>query len=344
MAPRAGVGHAAEMGTWTSAVWRGEGFLAELRAFATAAMGEPEAVELVALRPWSAVWRLTAGGRTAYAKQNCPGQSHEAGLMTTLARVAPEHVVPVLAADPARDLLLTADLGPTLEAQRRIGDLDAWCRLVADAAVLQRRVIASGVDLDLTTMAPSDASTYVANAVGHLTALDAFDPRRLDPGVAQRLGDLLPLVDRWSDRVEELGLPSTLVHNDLHASNVVEVAGALRFFDFGDAVVADPLANLLLPLHVVQRDLRAAGDDPRLWRVADAALEVWSDLAPIGALRAALPAALQLGRLARVESWRRCVATMTVEERADWGHVPAHWLALLLQEPPISLRTGAGRT
>lgn len=325
-------------------MWTGEDFLAELRAFVTASVGEPDAVELVALRPWSAVWRVTAGGRASYAKQNCPGQNHEAGLVSTLARIAPEHVVPVLAADPESDLLLTADLGPTLEAQGCGGELDVWCRIVADAAVLQRRVVASGADLGLTTMATSDASTYVANAVGHLSALDVFDPRRLDPGVAQRLGDLLPLVDRWADRVEELGLPSTLVHNDLHASNVGEVAGALRFFDFGDAVVCDPLANLLLPLHVVQRDLRAAGDDPRLWRVADAALEVWSDLAPLSALRAALPAALQLGRLARVESWRRCVATMTVAERADWGHVPAHWLALLLQEPPISVRTGVGRT
>lgn len=349
MAPRAGVSHPAEVSTWTSAAWTGEDFLADLRAFVVAAVGDPDAIELVALRPWSAVWRVSAGGRASYAKQNCPGQAHEAALVATLARIAPEQLVPVLAADPERDLLLTADVGPTLEAQGRGGDVETWCRLVREAALLQRRVLDSGVDLGsdpgLTVLAASDAATYVANAVGHLAALDAFDPRRLETGLAQRLGDLIPLVDRWADQVDDLGLPPTLVHNDLHASNVVATNGApLRFFDFGDAVVCDPLANLLLPLHVAQRDLRAAGEDPRLWRVADAALEVWSDLAPLDALRAALPAALQLGRLARVESWRRCVATMTVEERADWGHVPAHWLALLLREPPISVRTGAGRT
>lgn len=329
-------------------MWTGEEFRAELRAFVVAAVGEPRSIELAALRPWSAVWRVTTGDRAAYAKQNCPGQAHEASLLSTLARIVPEQVVPVLAADPARDLLLTADVGPTLEARGLGGDVETWCRIVREAALLQRRVLDSGVDpgVDpgLTVLATSDAATYVANAVGHLAALDTFDRRRLEPGVAQRLGDLLPLVDRWSDQVEDLGLPATLVHNDLHASNVVAPGGPLRFFDFGDAVVCDPLANLLLPLHVVQRDLRATGDDPRLWRIADAALEVWSDLAPLSALRAALPAALQLGRLARVESWRRCVATMTLDERADWGHVPAHWLALLLQEPPISVRTGAGRT
>ena len=38
-----------------------------------------------------------------------------------------------------------------------------------------------------------------------------------------------------------LGLPPTLNHNDLHENNVFDVDGALRFFDFGDALVTEPL-------------------------------------------------------------------------------------------------------
>lgn len=348
MAPRPGVGHAAEVSTWSSAVWSGEEFLADLRAFVTGALGEPGSVEPVAARPWSAVWRVEAGGRSAFAKQNCPGQAHEAGLMATLAAVAPELVVPVLAADRERDLLLTADVGRTVEEQGAGGDVDVWCRIVAESAALQRGLLESGVDLGLTVMAPTDASTYLANAVGHLAALAPGDPRRLAPSVAERLGRLVPQVDRWADRVEDVDLPLALVHNDLHASNVVETGRAgergLRFFDFGDAVVGDPLTNLLVPLDAVRRELDAPADDPRLWRIADAALEVWSDLAPGAALRAALPASLQLARLARVESWRRCVATMTSEEQADWGAVPAQWLATLLEDPPVGVRRVAART
>lgn len=327
------------MSTWTSAVWSDEDFLADLRAFVVAAVGEPDSLEVVALRPWSAVWRVTTAGSTSYLKQNCPGQSHEARLVSTLHGLAPDHVVPVVAADPSRDLLLTADLGPTLEARGQSADVDVWCRVVADGAALQRRVVESDVDLRLTVMAPCEASTYVADAVGRLAALDWADPRRLAPDVAHRLGQLLPAVDRWADRVEDLDLPLSLVHNDLHASNVVLGDGSLRFFDFGDAVVGDPLANLLIPLHTVQQELGAEPDDPRLWRIADAALEVWSDLAPAAALRAALPASLQLARLARVESWRRCVATMSAAERADWGSVPARWLGLLLEDPPLGVRS-----
>jgi hypothetical protein len=64
-------------------------------------------------------------------------------------------------------------------------------------------------------------------------------------------------------------------------------------------------------------------------------LEVWSDLVPSSVLRAALPGALQLARLARVESWRRCVATMSAEERSEHGSAPAEWLGSLTEAPPI---------
>ncbi|MFC5730797.1 MULTISPECIES: aminoglycoside phosphotransferase family protein [Nocardioides] len=324
------------MTLWSSAVWTTEEFLAELRAFVTDALGEPTSVEPVRLRPWSAVWRVQAGGRVAYAKQNCPGQAHEARLLSELAGVAPGFVVPVLAADAARDLLLTEDLGPTLQDVGRVDDVDLWCRIAAAGAWLQRLSTEAVSRVGLTVLAPGDATTYVADAVGRLSALAEGDPRRLDAHLAARLQALLPTIGRWADEVEELGLPLTLLHNDLHTSNVVANDSTLRFFDFGDAVVGDPLGNLLVPLDAVRREIGAGPDDPRLWRIADAALEVWSDLVPSSALRAALPAALQLARLARVESWRRCVATMSPAERSGYGSAPARWLGSLTEAPPVA--------
>ncbi len=335
MAPGGRVSHAAGVITWTSAVWATEEFRAELHAFVAAAVGVPDRIEPVSLRPWSAVWRVVVGGRTSYVKQNCPGQAQEARLLAWLGRCAPDHVVPLLAADPARDLLLTDDLGPTLSATGADRDADTWCGLVADAADLQRRVAPGVGTLGLTVLAPGDATTYVADAVGRLGALAPGDPRRLAPEAAARLEALLPDVDRWADRVEGLGLPTTLIHNDLHPGNVVASGSGLRFFDFADAVAGDPLGNLLVPLSTAAGALGVEPGDSVLRRIADAALEVWGDLAPLAELRAALPAALQLGRLARVESWRRCVATMTEAERADFGSAPADWLATLGDAPPV---------
>lgn len=322
--------------TWTSAVWATEEFRAELHAFVTDAVGVPDRIELVTHRPWSALWRVSAGGRSSYAKQNCPGQAQEARLLSALTRIAPEGVVPVLAADGERDLLLTADLGPTVHDRGGAADLDMWVRIAADATLLQRRLVDTAPGLGLTVMAPADAMTYVADAVGRLAGLAPGDLRRLEPEVAVLLEALLPTVEEWSDRVEDLGLPLTLIHNDLHAENVLEAPdGTLRLFDFADAVVADPLAGLYVPLAMAQEALGLPAGDPALWRIAETFLDPWTDLAPLAALRAALPAALQLGRLARVESWRRCVAWMTAEEREHFGAAPALRLATLLDPTPL---------
>jgi Ser/Thr protein kinase RdoA (MazF antagonist) len=135
--------------------------------------------------------------------------------------------------------------------------------------------------------------------------------------------------------VAALGLPLTLNHNDLHENNVFDVDGRLRFFDFGDALVSEPLAVLLIPLNILGDKPDATGDDPRLWRVADAALEVWSDLVPTSELRAALPSALQLGRVGRVESWVRCQPSLSDEQLVEWGPVAATWLGTFDADPPV---------
>jgi hypothetical protein len=324
--------------TWTSAVWETPEFFEELREFVVSAVGEPTSIETRKIRSWGAVWRVVAGGAVYYAKQNCPGQAHEAGLLSALTRIAPAYVVPVVAADPGRDLLLTRDLGRTLAERGAEHDVDTWCRIVRDAAKLQRAVAPSADGLGLTRMPPEAATTYVGDAVGRLGALPPSDPRRLPEDVAERVRALLPTIERWSDQVAELDLPLTLNHNDLHAGNVVAPESPdepLRFFDFGDAVLAEPLGALLIPLNVSARELDADPDDLRLLRIADAALEVWTDLVPARALRNALPAALQLARLARVESWRRCVVTMTDDERAEFGSAPADWLGTLDSDPPV---------
>jgi Ser/Thr protein kinase RdoA (MazF antagonist) len=123
------------------------------------------------------------------------------------------------------------------------------------------------------------------------------------------------------------GSPS-LNHNDLHDANVFAPEGRLLFFDFGDAVASSPLAALRIPLEGYARRLGTDAADPRVRAVADAALEVWSDLAPRSQLRAALPAAWRLAALGRAESWHRILST--VPERfvdEDYRGADADWLA-----------------
>ena len=327
--------------------WQSDEFAAELADWVVAEVGPVRSLESAKLRVWAGVWRAETAAGVHYAKQNCQLQSFEAALVSVLAELAPHRVVPVTATDPERGLLLTPDQGPVF-ADTVGDDLDAWGAVLAAAAQLQREV-APAVDrlseAGLTTIAPAEAPAYVDRRVAELASRPADDPMVLSADRAAALGALRPTIADWVDRVAALGLPVTLNHGDLHAHNVFHVGGELRFFDFADALLTEPLGALLIPLNILSGELDAGPDDPRLWRVVEPALEVWSDLAPLRALRAALPAALQLARLTRVESWARCCVSMTDAELAEWGESVPGWLEELLVDPPLGRAVGgAGRT
>ena len=332
-------------GDGPSVRWTSDAFAAELREWVADALAGLDAGGLVELepvhqRPWSTVWRATTtDGGVFWAKENCPHQAFEAALLEVLSRRAPDRVVPVAAVDTTRGLHLVPDQGDVLGGSVDPHDIDTWCRVVAEAMHLQRELAGSDSELvaaGLAPLHPLDAADYVVARASQLSALPDSDLRRLDTEASLRVLSLAPRVAEWGDGLDALGLPLALVHNDLHAHNVFATASGMRFFDFGDAVLAHPLTAVFVPLNVLAHRLEAATGDPRLRRVADAGLEVWSDVAPATALRAALPAAQRLGRLGRVESWLRVTATMTSAELAEHGDAAAWWLAAVGDATPVS--------
>ncbi len=298
-------------------------------------LGSELSVESHKVRCWSAVWRVVTGDAVYYAKQNCPGQAFEATLLPVLNDLS-ERVVPVTAFDAERGFLLTPDQGPVFG--ETVGDdLEPWIAIAREGALLQRELVGHADALEragCTRLGAAETPSYVATRIEQYAALPAGDRRRLDDDAAAALRRVLPDVERWSDQVLALGLPLTLNHSDLHEHNVFAVDGVLRFFDFGDAVVSEPLSVLLTTLRVLRGTLDCAANDPRLTSVSDAALEVWSDFASTDDLRAALPAALQLGKVARSESWARCLPSVSDEEDEQVGGYATAWL-LELAAPPL---------
>lgn len=155
---------------------------------------------------------------------------------------------------------------------------------------------------------------------------------------AARLRTLVPTVRGWVETVLATGLPLTLDHSDLDLGNAFAdpVSGQLRIFDFSDAVTSFPLCTLLVPLRVMTR-----GDDGMVPgpgaadRVVDAYLETFTDLVPARELRAAVPAALELAKLNRHESWPRALVGADAASYAELGDAPATWLRMLGTDPLI---------
>ncbi|GAA4369708.1 phosphotransferase [Nocardioides caricicola] len=311
--------------------WSSGAFRDELRGWVASVVGEPSALEPVKTRAWATVWRAETASGVFFAKQNCATQAYEAAVVVALNDLAHRHVVPLTGADIGRGLFLTPDLGRTL-GDAGVDDVDTWCRVAAAGAQLQVEVSRYAdrlVEAGLTVLAPGDAVEYVERRLDEFAALPDGDPRAPAPAALAGVRARLPEIAGWADQVGALGLPLTLCHNDLHGHNVFDVGGELRFFDFADAMVTEPLAALLIPLHLLD------GDERDRRRVADAALETWTDYAPAAELRAALPAALQLARLARVESWIRCTAPMNDAELDQWGSSAGAWLGSLSDAPPV---------
>lgn len=287
-------------------VWGTAAFEAELRTWVEAQVGPVTDLAVGKLRPWAVVWRAETTEGAYFAKQNCPGQAFEARLMSLLAELAPSYVVPVVAVDADRDFLLTPDQGQVFGEVVAPDDIDAWIRLVVRAMELSRAVA-------------GDADRLVAAGATRC-------------GIPERIR---PRAEPLLDAVGALGLPESLVHNDLHEYNAFDLPHGLVFFDFADAVVANPLVGLMVPFNVLAHHLGAEPADPRLRRIADAALEVWSDLAPMTALRTALPSALQLGCLGRAESWARVVPDFTGDAMTEFGNAPDEWLDRLPDQPAV---------
>jgi Ser/Thr protein kinase RdoA (MazF antagonist) len=186
----------------------------------------------------------------------------------------------------------------------------------------------------LTRLGPLDVVGYAEQRLDDFARLPARDPRALSPEAATRVTDFLPQLARDCEDLASVGLPLTLQHNDLHQHNVFDVGGELRFFDFGDALLSDPLAALWVPLAGLAHRLGCSVGDPRVQRVANAAVEHWTDVATSKELRAVLPAALLLGRLGRCESWIRCLASMNESELGEYGDAAAYWLEAVATVEP----------
>ena len=150
------------------------------------------------------------------------------------------------AVDLDRGFLLTPDQGPVM--RETVGDsVEAWCDVVREAGLLQRETAGHVDALEAAgarRLGAAEAPSYVVTRVEQYAALPIDDPRRLDAGTADRIRAVTPDVERWAEQTRATGLPVTINHSDLHSNNVFALANGMRFFDFGDAMLTEPLAVL----------------------------------------------------------------------------------------------------
>lgn len=283
------------------------------------------------IRPWSTQLVVETDQGRAWFKAGVPEQSPEVAVLDLLRGVAPDLLPPTWADDGSRGWSLQPDQGRLL---REVATADtivpAWSTILRMYARLQRAstaVIDDLVEAGVPRLRPDDlVRGWVARGHPHERAADA------------RLHDA-------ADRLEAVGLPLTVQHDDLHAGNVFcaddgeQALQGARIFDWGDVYVGHPLCSLLISLRDPIYHFGLPADPDRDERLTRAYLAGWSDLATPTTLSSLVPEALLLARVGRLLGWERALARADERERAQWQPHTEQWAAEIMEVAAPDART-----
>ena len=307
---------------WSSPAWRASAVEWLDERLAAAGLERVGEVEQPRVRPWATVLRVPVRDGAVWFKAAGSGTAFEVPLYGLLARAVPERVLTPIAADPARGWILLPDGGPTL-GERGADLVDA----IVEYGRLQRE-LEPEVEAMLALGVPDMRPAAMPMRFGE--ALEAV--RGGDAATRRRIAAMEPTVRGWCERLAASPLPPSLDHNDLHERNVlVDEDGGIRYYDWGDSVVAHPFAAMLVPLGQVRR----GGGDGALLRARDAYLDVFGDRAPRAELVETLELACQVAKIARALTWDRALQAAREQGEAvdpDWATAPLETLAMVLDE------------
>jgi hypothetical protein len=226
------------------------------------ARGLPRDGEPVQVRTWnlSSIWRVPTGRGWAWLKVVPAFFGHEGGL---LRRLDPSVAPPVIGVDGCR--VLMADV-PGQDQYRATGE-----------PLLEMMRMLVGLQQDWAGRLPELAALGVNDrrppmAVALVAAVLQRHADRLETQVVSRLRDLVDALPERLAEVADCGVPDSLVHGDFHPGNVRGRPGRFTVLDWSDAVVGNPILDLLR-----FRDWLAEADRPA---VQSACSRWWRDAAP----------------------------------------------------------------
>jgi hypothetical protein len=287
-------------------------------------------------RSYSVVARVPTSGGTVWFKASPPPASFEPALIGALARWFPGQFPPPVAVDLDRAWSLTGDGGPTLaQARERAADLSAWPAMLRGYARLQFDLAPHAGEL-LGLGLPDLRPASVPARFDQLLADPATErvvgaPDGITASRYEELSALAPRLRDWCAELDELAIPASLDHSDVHPNNVF--AAANNPFDWGDAAVAHPFCSLLIALRTGARHAGLPPGSPALAALAGDYLTPWLDAGhPRAAVDRSLSIALRVAPLGRALAWGR-VFPCYLGHAGPAGHAVAALAAMLEPDP-----------
>src|SRR5579871_1172540 len=214
----------------------------------------------------------------------------EPRLMSLLARLYPDDVPDVIAADFERGWLIISDVGVNLRDQP---DYALWQRALMRLAELQHDSswhIDALIDAGCPDERPDRFDVQIEAALANDAMLASLEPDEI-----ARLRSLAPILHQNNHALTL----ATLVHGDVHSGNIGWKDDQLRFFDWSESCIAHPFFDL----PVILRDATAYFPLEQVDKLRDDYLACWSDEArlwPIALPVAALHHAIDYNNVAEL--------------------------------------------
>ncbi|HEY0934062.1 MAG TPA: hypothetical protein VGD91_09990 [Trebonia sp.] len=291
---------------------------------------------LVRGRMYSVVLRVPVRKGTVWFKASPPASGFEPALIAALADWYPDQFTVPLAVDPGRSWSLTRDGGPTLaHRQADAGDLRPWRTMLRAYAGLQVSLAGHAGDLlalGLADLRPGSVPAQFEQLLTDpATERAVAAPDGIGRARYRALRALTPRLREWCAELEDLGLPASLDHADVHPNNIFAAPAAP--FDWGDAAVAHPFASLLVALRTAAEHAGLPPRSPRLADLTEEYLKPWLAAGhPRAAVDRSLILALRIAPLARALTWGRVFPCYTGHP-GPAGHAVRALAAMLNPDP-----------
>lgn len=309
--------------------WARRGWFAEAAAWIVDTLAEQSRsalgpVEQISSWCISSILRVeTAEGHVYFkATARSPLFVHEGTVTRGLAELFPGRVPRPIAVDSQRRWMLLEDFGPVVgwkaDLETRVAVLSTFARMQVEAAARRDELLALGV-LDRRP-------TWLAAQIRSL--LESADSLGLDQAEIEELTTLVPRFVEACERLADGPVPDSLVHGDLHLSNVARDGGQYVFFDWTDACLTHPFLDLLVVLFE---------EDPELRRtLRDAYLAEWAEVASEDELLDHWRLAEPLASLNQAISYRSILRSVERGTASEFEPAAANWLRRALATAPGS--------
>ncbi len=292
-------------------------------------------VESFRSRPWGEVLRAETRDGTVWLKEPRGETAFEVPLYWLLADAAPEAILEPLAVDEERGWVLLPDggrsLGERAEGSDLIAGMSAALERYAELQIALAPRVGDLLEIGIADMRPGAMPTRFHEALqaGQRYADTSADPA--DRESLERIEAFRGTYTEWCTELESRPGGASLDHNDLHPWNVLGSPGAtggMRFYDWGDSVVAHPFASALVPLGMASNWGPDAEEALR-----DAYLGPFSELGSHRDLVDTLQLACRVAKVARALTWERALLSgddSSTEQ--DFTRAPLESLESVLDE------------